>query len=208
MHDDDLQRVRADLAVVKGLCAEPAVPREDVGWYLAMAVLGVVLVIAPWLVPLAWIKAGVLLFFAVWAVVFVPRKYRLLKQRQPERAMETKEYLVWSVAAVALVAFVLYSRFILRTDAAYAGELLRREMGAVFVFLGVGLAAGGLVHRTRRPQLALGASMGAAGLLIPFTSGAAQFLALLGSAMAVGCLAAAIGFENLARRQRSEHDGH
>ena len=86
MHDDDLERVRADLAVVKGFCVEPAVPREEVGWYLATAAAGVALAVTPWLMPIAWVKLGTTLTAAMWAKPTVRRiVYMLRVIRDPVR---------------------------------------------------------------------------------------------------------------------------
>ena len=210
MQDDDLERVRADLAVVKGYCVEPAVPREEVGWYLATAAVGVALAVTPWLMPIAWVKLGMTLAAAICLAVYLPRKMRLLKLKQPlpERAMEVKEFWVWGVAGVALVSYVLYCRFMVPGGAAFDKQLLLRDAGAMFIFLGIGFVGNAMVHRTRRPLLAIAVCLMAAGVLIPFTTSVAAMFAVLGGTLALGCLGTAAGFEYLARRQRREYGGN
>lgn len=211
MRDDDLERVRADLAVVKGFCVEPAVPREEVGSYLAAAAVGVALAVTPWLMPIAWVKLGMTLATAICVAVYLPRKMRLLKWKQPlpERAMEVKEFWIWGVAGVALVSYVIYCRFMVPGGAAFDRQLfVQRDAAALFIFLGIGFVGNAMVHRTRRPLLVIAVCLMAAGVLIPFTTSVAAMFAVLGGALALGCSGTAAGFEHLARRQRREYGGN
>lgn len=205
MRSGDLERVQADLDVVKRSCVEPAVPREDVGSLVALAGLGVTLAIAPWVVPMGWVKLGALIYVAVWCAVYMPRKLRLLTR--PERALEAKEYWVWGAAGVFLVAYVLYSRLAIPRWAPVEAQSWQRDAGTVFFFLGTALLAGALVHPTRRPMLAIGAAMIAAGVWMPFAASISIGYAIMGTALAVGCLGTAAGYEYLARQQRREHGG-
>lgn len=203
----DLERVRSDLAIVKGLCAEPAVPREDIVAFLALAAGGAALAVAPWLVPLAWVKLGTVLAVALGAAVYLPGKIRLLKQQLPERAMEIKEYGIWSVAAIGMIGYVLYCRFVLEGGATFAEGSWGLEAGGLFVFLGLGLLAQGLMHRTRRPNLAMAAACVAVGLLLPFAPDVRTFLTFIGAAVTLGSLGTAAGMAWLVRSQRRSHAG-
>ena len=58
MVDRELDRVRADLAIMKDVCAEPAIPQEEIAISLILAVFGAALAAASWLVPVFWTRLG------------------------------------------------------------------------------------------------------------------------------------------------------
>src|SRR5690242_16065013 len=99
---DDLDRVRADLAAMKSVCVEPALPTEEVLVDLTVGFCGLLLAAVPWFVPVAWFKTGALVATIIGAAVYVPWKRRILKRDAARRQLETRE---WKISVIALLGF-------------------------------------------------------------------------------------------------------
>jgi hypothetical protein len=194
MSEADFDRVRADLAIIKQACTEPAIPSEEIGAGLVVAVLGTILAIAPWVVPPLWVKVGGLVCVTVCLAIYVPWKRRIMKRDAPRRALEAKEILIWTVASIGLVAYMIVSALAFPRSRGYAD--------ACFFAVGLGCLANGLVHPTRRHAIAIGLCVMIGAVLLPFATGFAASTSIGGVCTALVGLSSAATLAWLTRRER------
>jgi hypothetical protein len=209
MSNENLDRVDADLAMMKQMCVEPAIPSEDIGLGLVLAGLFTVLVIAAWFLPVLWVKLALTMSLALVAAVYIPRKWRTLESDAPRRRLEIKELIIWGVAAIGLAGYFLFRRFAFPANANHAEEIWRQDAGTVLFFVGLAVVANGLVHPTRRSAIVPGVIAMIGGLLCQLTTSTAAAHSVAFGAAAVYCLANSAGLAWLTRsKERSEHGSH
>jgi hypothetical protein len=208
MSSDELERVRADLAVMKGVCSEPALPREEIAVSLIVGVCGLLLAAGAWLVPLVWLQWTTLVIGVGGLAIYVPWKWRIIRREGSSRRWDVKEFVAWGIAVLGVNGFLLLRPFVFHPEGGYTPALGREDGAAAFFFIGLGILAGGMLHATRRPMIATGLVFMAGGIVYPFATTAAEGFTLVGMMMAVGCLSYAAWMALLARGERREHVGH
>jgi len=72
MSDAELDRVRADLAIMKSACVEPAIPAEEFRVGLIIGCFGVMIAVAPWVVPINWVRWGAAVVVLIGAAIYIP----------------------------------------------------------------------------------------------------------------------------------------
>jgi hypothetical protein len=207
MSDHELDRVQADLAIMKNVCSEPAIPREEIGVSLILAAFGAALAVASWLVPVFWTRLGVALFGIIGTAVYLRWKLRIIKRDGPRRRMDAKELVAWTILGVGVAAYVLFRRFV-SEPGEFTPERARQELGAMLCFIGVAFLAVSTIHRTRRFYIPSALAFIIGGIAFPFASNTAETLTILGGSTFAGCLGAAIWMSALVRQERREHVGH
>lgn len=205
MSQGDVERVRADLAVMQGVCTEPSLPREDVVVGLVVAAFGLAIAGTAFFVPTWSIKLLFAVFGVVGLGVYVPWKRRLLVQKGATRLLERRELAISMIVMLPLVAFFLFHRFVIPGPNGYGLDQWRYDAAAAMFFVGVGVLANALVHPSRRPYLAWAAALAIGGLLYPLTTTTAAGYALVGAVFAVGGLGGSAWLAYLIRRQHGHH---
>jgi hypothetical protein len=207
MSDQDLDRVRADLAIMKNVCSEPAIPREEIGVSLIIAAFGAVLAVASWLVPVFWTRLAVALFGIVGTAIYLRWKLRIIKRDGPRRRMDAKELAAWTILGVGVAVYLLFRRFVFEPGE-FTAERARQDAGAMLCFIGVAFLAVSTIHRTRRFYIPSAVAFIIGGIGFPFASNTAETLTIFGGTLFAGCLGAAIWMSALVRQERREHAGH
>jgi hypothetical protein len=204
MSADELDRVRADLATMKSVCMEPAVPLEDTWPSLIAAAFGATIAVAPWFVPMVWVRIGVLAVVIVGLAIYVPWKKRVLHRDSARRQLETRELKIWAVAILGLVSYVLWLRIV----KAPSSEVFGMSASAVLFFVGLGSLANGLVHPTRHYYVVGAFILMFGGMLGQFAGTTNGSLSLLGGTAALACLANSLMLLWIARKEPVTHVGH
>ena len=158
MSQADLDRVRADLAILKEACVEPALPSEDIGIGLVLGLFGLAIAISAGSAPRHWIVLGSAGSLAVASAVYIPWKMRIVRSDAPRRRMEIQETRIWTVVCITIVAYMVFQRFALTPVRAYGD--------ACFFAVGLGVVANGADSSTRRYHLAVGIPAMIAALLL------------------------------------------
>jgi len=200
MSDADLDRVRADLAILKGVYAEPAIPAEEVRVGLLLACFGVAMAAAAWVVPTNWVAWGSAACFTIGTALYIPWKRRIIKNDAPHRRMEVQEIRIWTIVIFGLVAYLLLHRFGLPPVRGYSN--------ACFFAVGLGCLANGLVHPTRRAYIAQGIPAMVAAVLLSLSHRVEVNLSIMGGCLALGGFGYSAILARMMRRERSPHAGH
>lgn len=194
MSEADLNRVRADLAILKQACAEPAIPSEEIGVGLVLALFGSLLAPAAWVAPPVWVRTGAAVGITVLLALYIPWKRRILQRDARRRGLEAKEILIWTVVVIGLIGYIVTS--------ALAFPRGRGYVDACFFAAGLGCLANGLVHSTRRHAIAVGICVMIAALVLPFAHGFAVSTSILGGCAALVGLSSAATLFWLTRQER------
>jgi hypothetical protein len=203
MAHTDLDRVQTDLAAMKAVCVEPAIPAEDIVPNLILAAFGVLLMAGIYWLPLVWVSRAVKVFGLLVVAVYIPWKRRILRSDYPRRWLEAKELRASVVGGAAILAYVLWFRFSVNDSRVAPTSML----GAIVCLLGITCVVYYLFQPNRRYYLGTGIAVLIGGLLIHLASEPASIYAIgSGILIAVG-LSNAILLWWAARRQRSEQGG-
>jgi hypothetical protein len=200
MSDAELDRVRADLAIMKSACVEPAIPAEEFRVGLIIGCFGVMIAVAPWVVPINWVRWGAAVVVLIGAAIYIPWKRRIIKNDAPRRRMEVQEIRIWTIVCIGLVAYLLLHRFGLPPVRGYSN--------ACFFAVGLGLVANGLIHPTRRPSIVAGIPVMIAGVLLSLSRRVEVSLSISGACLAVVGFGCSATLAWLTRRERRQHVGH
>ena len=190
MGEYDLERVSDELAIIKGALAQPVVPREEIGVSLVVAAACLALAAAVWLVSDFWLKLGVVAVGAAGIVAYFPWKLRILRRELPRRRIEAREFLAWGIAMAGMVAYLIVQRFGIGD---YTPEAWRRNLGAMIFFVGLGLAASGVLQPSRRYMMVAAAPLVVGGILTEFVSTRDAAISIVGVSAGLGCLLNAAG---------------
>jgi hypothetical protein len=204
MSDYELDRVRADLAIMKDVCSEPAVPREEIAVSLIVACSGAALAAASWLFPVFWTRLGVAMFGIVGTAIYLRWKLRIIKRDGPRRRWDAKELVAWTILGVGLATYLLFKRFLF-SPGEFTEQEARQNIGGMICFIGVAFLAASTMHRTRRYYVPAAMAFMIGGVLFPFASNTAESLTIFGGMLFVGCLGSAIWMSALVRQERREH---
>jgi len=194
MSQADLNRVRADLAVLKQACTEPAIPSEEIGVGLVLALFGSLLAAAAWVAPPVWVRIGGHVGITALLTIYIPWKRRILQRDARRRDLEAKEILIWTVVVIGLIGYIVTSALAFPRGRGYAD--------ACFFAAGLGCLANGLVHPSRRHAIAIGICVMITALVLPFAHGFAVSTSILGGCAAFVGLSSAATLSWLTRQER------
>jgi hypothetical protein len=204
MAQDDFDRVQTDLAAMKAVCVEPAIPTEEIVPNLILAGVGAVLMVGTFFLPQSWITASVLVAVVLGTVAYIPLKRRVFRSDYPRRRLEIKEAWVSAIGGVATVAYVIWFRFAVSGSR----ESLQLMFPGLLFVIGVTIVAYCIVGSRRMYYLGTGIAATVGALVLHFAAGPRSFHTILfGTLVAVG-LSNAILLWWAARRQRSEQGGN
>ena len=204
MAQSDLERVEADLAAMKAVCVEPAIPTEEIVPNLVIAACGAALLVAGLVLPTSWLGWIVPISALLGAAVYIPWKRRVLRQDAPRRRLEIKENWLQFVGAVLTVGYVVWFRL----AASGTQESMRSMTAGIFFLLGATITAYIAVEPRRRNYLGTGIALAVAGMIFPFAKEPATFCAVVFGMMVVVGLSNAAGLWWAARRERVEYGGN
>ncbi len=201
MAQTDLERVQTDLAAMKAVCVEPAIPTEEIVPNLILAGVGALLVVEALFLPQSWIAPTVITALVIGAAAYIPLKRRAFRGDFPRRRLEIKEAWGQLIGAIAIVSYVVWFRFAVSGS----GESLQLMFPGIFFLLGATIAAYCIVEPRRRYYLGSGIAAMAASLLLHFAAGPTSFSAILFFTWVAAGLSNAICLWWAARKQRSEY---
>ncbi len=200
----DLERVAADLIVMKNACATQAVPHEEIGVSLVAAGALAALAVADALLPTFWLKAGVVTVAAVGTAIYAPWKWRILRADRLRRRFEAREIAAWMVALAGLLVWFLCRRLFWSGD-----ESIRlQDSGTLFFWIGLGFVISSVVRPARWHSLAARAILMTAGALVALAATPRTVIPIYATAGALAALVNAAGLAHLERRERQTHGSH
>jgi hypothetical protein len=205
MNDDDLDRVRADLATMQSVCAEPAVPSEEIRIWLFLAACGLVLATAVWFVPVLWIRLATLIVFVIGAGVYIPYQRRLIRNSLSHRYWTVPELKFQAVGAAGVVAYFLFRRFVHPGTADYGWEVWRQDGSAAFFAIGLGILGYCFSRASRRRYLASGVGFMIGGIAMQFADSRPAVTCIVGVMLAVASLGNAAGSAWAMRSHRGKY---
>jgi hypothetical protein len=207
MNDDDLDRVRADLETMQSVCAEPAVPREEIGIWLFLAACGLVLATAAWLVPVLWIRLGTVIVFVIGAGFYIPYQRRLIRNSLSHRYWAVPELKFQAVGAAGVVAYFLFRRFVHPGTADYGWEVWRQDGSVALFAVGLGILGFSFSRASQRRHWPAGAGLMMGGIAMQFAASRPALHCIVGVTLAVASLGNAAGSAWAIRSQRGKYVG-
>ena len=100
MAHTDLERVETDLAAMKAVCVEPAIPTEEIVPNLILAGVGVLLVAETFLLPRLGSRATVIMALVLGAAAYIALEAAGVSQRLPAPAVGDQGSLAAVIGAV------------------------------------------------------------------------------------------------------------
>jgi hypothetical protein len=201
---DELDRVRADLATMKSVCVEPAVPVEDIAPGLIAAAMGMAIAVMPWFVPMIWVRVGVLMATVVGLAIYIPWKKGVLRRDPVRRQLESREIRIWVIVAFWMIVYGLWLRVVKAPNL----ESFGMSATAVLFFVGLGSLANGLIHPIRRYYIVGAIILMLGGMLGQIANTNMTSLSVMGTTMALACLANSLMLMWISRKEHIAHVGH